>query len=78
MNEDLKLEAIDIIVTQYIIDGDDFERVTENIKKEMDEKFEGSWHCIMGRGFGFEVTLNKDRLIYLCIDEAIGVVLWQC
>lgn len=78
MDEKIKCEAIHIILRRFRIDGLDFEKISQEIKLEMDEKIGGNWHCITGKGFGFEVTFNSNHLIYLCIAEEFGVVLWQC
>lgn len=78
MDHEMKSQAFEIILTRYIIDAPNFEKVTENIKEEMDEQFGGKWHCIMGKGFGFEVTFESNNLLFLCIDEVVGVLLWQC
>lgn len=82
MTNEIKNQALEIILTRYviveIIDDPVFEKIAENIKREMDKRFGGRWHCVMGRGFGFDVSFNDNCLIYLCIDEAIGVVLWKC
>jgi dynein light chain 4 len=44
------------------------------IKEAMDKKFGGPWHCIIGEGFGFEVTYEMKNLLYMFFGTAAVLV----
>ena len=35
------------------------------IKNTMDKKFGSTWHCIIGEGFGFDVTCQRKYLLHI-------------
>lgn len=36
-------------------------QIAERIKKEMDDRYHGSWHCIIGKNFGSFVSFESKR-----------------
>ncbi len=60
----------------------DMEAACKYIKDTMDQKYGASWHCMMGRGFAYDITSNKDNLIhgYYCGSDGnfLGVLLYKC
>lgn len=42
--------------------------IAAHIKKDMDVKFQHSWHCIVGTSFGSFVTHARGNFIYLVVD----------
>lgn len=66
-----------LILEKYLVYEPDFSKVARQIKEEMDEVFGSLWHCILGKGFGFEVSFEKENLLYACIDEEVAVLLWK-
>ncbi|KAG6393404.1 hypothetical protein SASPL_147645 [Salvia splendens] len=52
MKEDIQKEAIDIAIgafEKFSVEKD----VAEHIKKTFDKKYGPTWHCIVGKNFGF-------------------------
>ena len=56
----------------------DMETACKNIKEAMDKKYGASWHCVMGKGFAYGVTTNKQNLIYGYYGGNVGVLLYKC
>jgi hypothetical protein len=48
------------------------------IKEATDKKFGPSWHCIIGEGFGFDVTYQKENMLYLFYQGAVAILLYKC
>ena len=43
--------------------------VASYIKKEFDQKYSPTWHCIVGRNFGSYVTHETKHFIYFYVDQ---------
>lgn len=43
----------------------------------MDKKFGTYWHCIMGEGFGFEITYELKHLMYMYFGGYIAVLVFK-
>eukprot|EP01071_Lankesteria_metandrocarpae_P012652 Lankesteria_metandrocarpae@DN6127_c0_g1_i1.p1 len=41
------------------------------IKKQFDSKFEGKWHCIIGRAYGSYVTHDTQKFIYFQVGNEV-------
>lgn len=52
MNEDMKLEAIEMITTACEKYAQNYELAAKTIKEAMDKKFGTFWHACVGEGFG--------------------------
>lgn len=46
-------------------------------KEMMDKKFGTYWHCIMGEGFGFEITYELKHLMYMYFGGYISVLVFK-
>lgn len=77
MDDSLKHYAKDIIVTKYILYEPNYEKVSNQIKRNMDQNFGINWNCIVGKAYGFEVSFESKSLLYVRIDENIGVLVWK-
>ena len=44
----------------------------------MDKRFGATWHCIIGKNYGFEVTHEQENLLYLFYQGNIAVLLFKC
>ncbi|GFH51384.1 Dynein light chain 4, axonemal [Chaetoceros tenuissimus] len=42
-----------------------YESAAQMIKNTMDKKFGSTWHCIIGEGFGFDVTCQRKYLLHI-------------
>ena len=47
------------------------------IKDVMDKKFGHPWHCVIGEGFGFEITYELKHLMYMYFGGNIAVLLFK-
>ena len=47
------------------------------VKSSMDKKFGAAWHCVIGEGFGFEMTFQSKNMIYVFYGS-IGVLAYKC
>ena len=43
----------------------------------MDKKFQPAWHCVIGEGFGFDITYQSKNMVYVYYG-AIGVLCYKC
>ena len=46
------------------------------IKREMERKHKGIWHCIVGKNFGSYVTHETKAYIYFYVGQ-MAVLLWK-
>ncbi|KAL1807374.1 hypothetical protein ACET3Z_024364 [Daucus carota] len=75
MKEDMQLQAIDIAIAAYEKHGVEKD-VAEYIKKEFDNKYGPTWHCIVGKNFGSYVTHETHHFVYFYLD-AKAVLLFK-
>jgi hypothetical protein len=47
------------------------------IKTNMDKKFGAAWHCVIGEGFGFEITYQAKNMVYVYYGH-IGILAYKC
>jgi len=47
------------------------------IKSTMDKKFGAAWHCVIGEGFGFDITYQAKYMVYVYYGQ-IGVLVYKC
>uniref|UniRef100_A0A5K4F5B2 Dynein light chain n=1 Tax=Schistosoma mansoni TaxID=6183 RepID=A0A5K4F5B2_SCHMA len=75
MSEDMQREAIDCAVEalkKYKIEKD----IAAFIKKEFDKKYNPTWHCIVGRNFGSNMTHEQKHFIYFYMGN-VAVLLFK-
>jgi dynein light chain LC8-type len=75
MPDDMLKDAVET-VGRALETFPDFEQegnqVVERVKKEFDERWSPSWHCIIGKNFGSYVTHETKRFIYFYFgDKAV-------
>lgn len=46
------------------------------IKRELEKRYQGLWHCIVGKNFGSYVTHETKGYIYLTYGQ-MAVLLWK-
>uniref|UniRef100_A0A7S2UW34 Dynein light chain n=1 Tax=Fibrocapsa japonica TaxID=94617 RepID=A0A7S2UW34_9STRA len=66
--EDLQEDAIrkvDESLTKHTISKD----VATEVKRHFDEKYGGTWHCVVGRNFGCSVTNETRYLLFFKIEQ---------
>lgn len=54
-----------------------YEAAAQLIKQTMDKKFGTFWHCIIGEGYGFDVSYQQSHMLYL-YSGSIGVLVYKC
>lgn len=68
MPHDMQRKAIELALVA--LDRFDLERdMAHYLKKEFDERFQPSWHCIVGRHFGSYVTHDGSGFLYFYIEK---------
>ncbi|KAI9098666.1 hypothetical protein DFS34DRAFT_81874 [Phlyctochytrium arcticum] len=77
MAEELRVEAVDMVVTAVEKHPGNFEAAAQNIKELMDKRCGSSWHAVVGEGYGFEVTHEMRNLLYMYFGGNLGVLVWK-
>ena len=77
MDELIKKEIKNLILTKYILFEPLYQKVAYEIKINLDENFGMAWHCIVGKSFGFEVSFEANCLLYVRVNDQIGVLIWK-
>ncbi|KAJ3007788.1 Dynein light chain 4, axonemal [Thoreauomyces humboldtii] len=77
MAEELRVEAVDMVVTAVEKHPGNFEAAAQNIKEMMDKRCGNSWHAVVGEGYGFEVTHEMRNLLYMYFGGNLGVLVWK-
>jgi dynein light chain 4 len=72
-------EAKDIITMSVdkFVAAKNYELMAKLIKETMDKKFGPLWHCVIGEGFGFEVSYQQRNMIFIYYGE-IGILVYKC
>ncbi|KAF6210420.1 hypothetical protein GE061_013526 [Apolygus lucorum] len=78
MIDDMRNEAIELIVTACEKHAANNEMAAKVIKDNLDVKFGPSWHAIVGEGFGFNISYECKTLLYLFFGGNIGICIWKC
>ena len=77
MSAELQSEAIDIMIAQVDEKKGNYEAAAKSIKEIMDRKFGPSWNCIIGEGFGYECTYEKNNMILVYYLGKIAILLFK-
>merc|ERR1712062_81389 len=75
MSEEMQQDAVDCAteaLEKYNVEKD----IAAFIKKEMDKKYNPTWHCIVGRNFGSYVTHETRHFIYFYLGQ-VAILLFQ-
>jgi dynein light chain 4 len=78
MNEEMRLEAMELCVTACEKHASSNEGAAKMIKETMDKKFGATWHAVVGMGFGFEIAYDCKNLLYLFFGGNTAICLWKC
>lgn len=54
-----------------------FQAAAQLIKAGLDKKFGAAWHCVIGEGFGFDITYQAKNMIYI-VYGTIGILAYKC
>eukprot|EP00818_Percolomonas_sp_WS_P002822 CAMPEP_0117438240 /NCGR_PEP_ID=MMETSP0759-20121206/1951_1 /TAXON_ID=63605 /ORGANISM="Percolomonas cosmopolitus, Strain WS" /LENGTH=89 /DNA_ID=CAMNT_0005229925 /DNA_START=128 /DNA_END=397 /DNA_ORIENTATION=- len=75
MPEEVQNDAIDCAqqaLSKYNIEKD----IAAHIKKHFDQKYNPTWHCVVGRNFGSYVTHETKNFLYFYLGQ-VAVLLWK-
>ncbi|XP_003386873.1 PREDICTED: dynein light chain 4, axonemal-like [Amphimedon queenslandica] len=78
MNEEMRVEAMELCVTACEKHASSNEAAAKMIKETMDKKFGASWHAVVGEGYGFEVTHEVKNMMYMFFGGTMAICLWKC
>jgi dynein light chain 4 len=56
----------------YLLQG-----AAQLIKNTMDKKFGSTWHCIIGEGYGFDISCERRYLLHVYYGN-IGILCYKC
>lgn len=75
MPDDMQRKAIELALAA--LDRFELERdMAQYLKKEFDNRFQPSWHCIVGRHFGSYVTHEGAGFLYFYIEK-VAILLFR-
>ena len=78
MNEEMRTEAMELCVTACEKFSTNNEAAAKMIKESLDKKFGSSWHCVVGDGYGFEITHEVKNLLYMFQAGTTAITVWKC
>ncbi|GBG66910.1 hypothetical protein CBR_g72665 [Chara braunii] len=77
MVEEVRLEAVEMVITAIEKHGTNYELGARNIKDIMDKKFGGPWHCVIGEYFAFHITHEVKTFLYMFASGCHAIILWK-
>jgi len=79
MSMEMATESMEIITmaVDKFTQAKNYEASAQLIKTTMDKKFGASWHCVIGEGFGFDITYQSKNMVYVYYGQ-IGVLCYKC
>jgi dynein light chain 4 len=78
MTPEVFAEAVELITmaVDKHVTSKNYEAAATVLKNTFDKKFGSNWHCIIGEGFGFEVTHQHMQLVYVFYGQ-VGVLCFK-
>ncbi|KAJ3082697.1 Dynein light chain 4, axonemal [Quaeritorhiza haematococci] len=76
MVDELRLEAVDMVVTAVEKHPGNFEAAAKTVKEQMDKRSGSSWHVVLGEGYGFEITHEMRNLLFMYFGT-VGILVWK-
>ncbi|ORY23897.1 hypothetical protein BCR33DRAFT_659996 [Rhizoclosmatium globosum] len=77
MQDELKTEVVDMVVTAVEKHFANFETASKVIKELMDKRCGSSWHVVVGEGFGFDITHEMRNLMFMYFGGTVGILIWK-
>ena len=78
MEEEMKSEVLEICNNACDQHANNNEMCAKMIKEILDRKFGPSWHVIVGEGFGFEISYEVKKMLYMFSARFTAVAVWKC
>ena len=78
MDDEMLRHAIETLGVDQQGKVTDNQTLAKNLKEEFEKKYSPSWHCIVGKKFGFKITSQVKH--YACLerkDKDITIVLYK-
>jgi len=78
MTTEVMQEAMEIITMglDKHLATKNYEAASQLIKASLDKKFGVSWQCVIGEGFGFDITYQEKNMIYVYYGN-VGVLCYK-
>ncbi|OQR85911.1 hypothetical protein THRCLA_22994 [Thraustotheca clavata] len=76
MQEFIVASATNALKAYYKGEKNHFTEVAQQIKKEIEETQDGSWHVIVGKSFGSFVTHEVKKMVYFFLGQ-IGFLIFR-
>ncbi|KAF4667174.1 Dynein light chain 4, axonemal [Perkinsus chesapeaki] len=75
-------EVVDMIVgaidKHSTPEGVNMEAASRLIKDSLDKQYGLTWHCVMGKGFSFDVTAQNGSMMYCFYQGDIAILVFKC
>ncbi|KAA0157556.1 hypothetical protein FNF27_00562 [Cafeteria roenbergensis] len=80
MPHEMSSEAVEIVVSAVdkYLTSENFEKASQMIKENMDKRYGPTWHCVIGEGFGFEITYESRQVLYMQYQERHSILVYKC
>lgn len=78
MDEVMRRDVMDVCTLACERHPANNEMCAKSIKELLDKKFGASWHVVVGEGFGFEISYEVKRLLYMFYAGTLAVCVWKC
>mmetsp|Transcript_56566 Transcript_56566/g.124032 ORF Transcript_56566/g.124032 Transcript_56566/m.124032 type:complete len:106 (+) Transcript_56566:61-378(+) len=59
-------------------DGVKIEQACKMIKEALDKQYGTAWHCIIGKGYSFDITSQNGTLMYCFYLGEYAVLVFKC
>ena len=77
MDEEMKEQVMEICNNACDNHDQNNEMCAKMIKEILDRKFGPSWHVIVGEGFGFEISYEVKKMLYMFSARFSAVAVWK-
>ncbi|XP_050544477.1 dynein axonemal light chain 4 isoform X1 [Daktulosphaira vitifoliae] len=77
MTEEMKSEAIEVIITACEKFGNDYYAAAKTIKQTMDKKYGPQWNTIVGEAYGIQMTHQTKTLLYMFFGGNLAICTWK-
>ena len=78
MDEEMKEQVMEICNNACDNHDQNNEMCAKMIKEILDRRFGPSWHVIVGEGFGFEISYEVKKMLYMFSARFSAVAVWKC
>mmetsp|Transcript_11558 Transcript_11558/g.28120 ORF Transcript_11558/g.28120 Transcript_11558/m.28120 type:complete len:104 (+) Transcript_11558:163-474(+) len=82
MTPEQEQEVVDTVVgvidKQTGPDGLLIEPAAKAVKEALDKQYGAQWHCIIGKGFSYDVTAQTGSLMFVFYQGEIAALVFKC